>query len=389
LNKSSPKKIFFVIGEESGDALGADLVAALELKSRSIEIEAVGLAGHAMGALGVKSLFDISEIAVMGILPVLKRLPTIIRRVYNTVDAIVSDPPDLVILIDSPEFTHAVARRVRKKLPNVPIINYVCPSVWAWRQGRARKMNAYIDHVLALLSFEPSILKELGGPDATYVGHKLVDEMKGFSIGKPIPKESTPAGQLPLLLVLPGSRRGEVDSLIDVFGETVEMMRARGAEFGVVIPAVNHLVEVITEKTANWPIKPKIVCGAEEKKAAFIDARAALAASGTVSLELALAGVPMVLSYRLDAIARPLAGYFFSTWSASLPNLIADYVVVPEEFNHEVTADRLSRQVERLLWDSPERNAQIEGMKHIKSKMQTDQPPGEKAADIVIQFLEK
>ena len=387
MDNLNTKKVFFVIGEESGDQLGADLLVALNKKSQSAEIQinAVGLAGPAMGALGVKSLFDISEIAVMGVTAVLGRLPTIIRRILNTVKAIERERPDLLVLIDSPEFTHAVARRVRKKLPDLPIIDYVCPSVWAWRQGRARKMTAYIDHVLALLSFEPEILKELDGPSSTYVGHKLVDEMKGYSIGRPLITD----GSLPVLLVLPGSRRGEVERLIDVFGETVELMRKRGHEFEVVIPAVSHLVDLIEQKTVIWPNSPKIVTGVAAKSAALKNATAALAASGTVSLELALAGIPMVLSYKLDPIARSVAGVVFSTWSASLPNLIADYVVVPEEFNHEVTADRLARQVERLLWDSPERKAQIDGMKFIKSRMQTDQPPGEKAADVVLEYLKK
>ena len=382
------KKVFFVIGEESGDLLGADLLAALNAKSQSagFEIEAMGLGGPAMQSLGMKSLFDISEIAVMGISAVIGRLPTIIRRILNTVAEIVRQRPDIIILIDSPDFTHAVAKRVRKKLPGIPIIDYVCPSVWAWRQGRARKMTAYIDHVLALLSFEPKVLKELGGPDATYVGHKLVEELKDISIGeRPVAFDKS-GDELPVLLVLPGSRKGEVDRLLDIFGETVELMRARSQEFECVIPAVAHLEDEIRQKTDNWPVKPKIVIGADNKRDAFASATAALAASGTVSLELALAGVPMVLAYRLDPLAKRLA-FLFSTWSAALPNLVADYVVVPEEFNHEVTGDRLVRQLERLLWDSPQRRAQIEGMKDINSNMQVDQPPGEKAAEVIFRYL--
>ncbi len=382
------KKVFFVIGEESGDLLGADLLAALYANSSSagFDIEAVGLGGPAMQAQGIKSLFDVSEIAVMGITAVLGRLPIIIRRILHTVAAIKQERPDLIVLIDSPDFTHAVAKRVRKKLPEIPIIDYVCPSVWAWRQGRARKMTAYIDHVLALLSFGSKVLKELGGPEATYVGHKLVHELNDISIGKMPTAFDNSTNELPVLLVLPGSRKGEVDRLLDIFGETVELMRKRGQKFECVIPAVAHLEDEIKRKCEKWPVKPKIVTGADNKLAAFESAAAALAASGTVSLELALAGVPMVLAYRLDPIIKPFA-FMFSTWSAALPNLVADYVVVPEEFNHEVTSDRLVRQLERLLWDSPQRQAQIEGMKDIKSNMQVDQPPGEKAADVIFRYL--
>lgn len=382
------KKVFFVIGEESGDLLGADLLVALNSKSDSagFKIEPVGLGGPAMQSLGVKSLFDISEIAVMGISAVIGRLPTIIRRIMNTVAEIVRQRPDVIILIDSPDFTHAVAKRVRKKLPGVPIIDYVCPSVWAWRQGRARKMTAYIDHVLALLSFEPRALKELGGPDATYVGHRLIEEYKDISLEQRPKAFDNSDGDIPTVLVLPGSRKSEVDRLLDVFGDTIEMMRARGQSFECVIPAVDHLENEIRKVTDKWPVRPKIVTGAKSKREAFANATAALAASGTVSLELALAGVPMVLAYKLDPIAKRLA-FLFSLWSAALPNLVADYVIVPEEFNHEVTSDRLVRQLERLLWDSPQRRAQIEGMKDIKSNMQVNQPPGEKAADVIFQYL--
>ncbi len=378
------KKVFFVIGEESGDALGADLLDALEKKAgiSNLKIIPVGLAGEKMSRSGMVSLFDVTEIAVMGITAVLGRLPTILRRILNTVAAIEKERPDMVVLIDSPDFTHAVAKRVRKKLPGVPIIDYVCPSVWAWRSGRAKKMNAYIDHVLALLAFEPDVLKKLGGPDATYIGHRLVEDMARFSRNS----RSIDVNEKPVLLVLPGSRRSELKSLLKTFGETVDLMHQNGTQFECVIPAVSHLEKEITIKTAAWRVAPTIVTGEDNKQKAFARATAALAVSGTVSLELALAGVPMVLAYKLEPLVRPL-GFLISTWSAALPNLIADYVVVPEELNEAATPERLSRQVERLLTDTPQRRAQIDGLQQVRSRMQVDQPPGEKAADVVLDIL--
>ncbi len=384
MSKQASKKIFFVIGEASGDALGADLLQALNRKSANsgIEIIPVGIAGERMSALGMRSIFDVSEIAVMGIVDVLARLPRIIKRVLNTVAAVENEKPDLVVLIDSPDFTHAVAKRVRKKLPNLPIINYVCPSVWAWRQGRARNMAVYVDHVLALLPFEPAALKALDGPPATYVGHRLVREMQGFADEN----RNAPNGDLPVLLVLPGSRKGELKSLLSTFGDTVGFIHNRGGRFHCIIPAVTHLEEEIRQKTGNWAVKPEIVTGDAQKLDAFRQATAALAVSGTVSLELALAGVPMVLAYKLDAMARPF-GFLIKTWSAALPNLIADYVVVPEEVNETATKGRLGRLLERLLIDTPERQAQLAGLATVVKKMQTDEVPGDKCAGIILQHL--
>lgn len=366
--------------------LGADLLDALNesAEEHGMKINAVGLAGSGMSARGVTSLFDISEIAVMGISAVLARLPTIIRRVYQTVAAIEKERPDLVVLIDSPDFTHAVAKRVRKKLPTIPIIDYVCPSVWAWRQGRAHKMTAYIDHVLALLPFEPRVLKELGGPDATYVGHRLAGDANEIS-GESDHREICDP---PTLLVLPGSRRGELKALLDVFGETVDYLHQRGQEFECIIPAVPRLADEIREKSASWTIKPQIITETSDKQAAFKKATAALAVSGTISLELAMAGIPMVLAYKLDTIARPF-GFLIKTWSAALPNLIADYVVVPEEINETASSGRLARQLERLLNDTPERRAQLDGLEFVKRTMQVDQPPGKKAAGVILGYLTK
>ncbi len=382
------KRIFFVIGEESGDVLGADLIDALEKKAAEagISIKPIGLAGEHMRARGMNSLFDISDIAVMGITAVLGRLPTLIKRVLATVSAIVEQKPDIVVLIDSPDFTHAVAKRVRKKCPHMPIINYVCPSVWAWRQGRARRMAAYVDHVLALLPFEPAVLAELKGPPATYVGHQLVNEMADL-IHPPnhqLPVED-PTSK-PVLLVLPGSRRGEIKSLLNTFGETVEFLHQRGMQFTCIIPAVNALADEISQKTRHWAVRPEVVIGSEAKFAAFGKATAALAVSGTISLELALAGVPMVLAYKLDLIARPLM-FVVKAWSPALPNLVADYIIVPEELNEAAVKERLARRLERLLVDTPERRAQIEGLALVAQKMQVDQPPGEKAALIVLSHL--
>ncbi len=376
-------RVYFVLGEASGDDLAADLHSALKNKfdSEGKILDAVGLAGPKLTRCGVRSLFDIEAIAVMGISAVIARLPKIIARVRQTVADIADKKPDVILLIDSPDFTHAVAKRVRKKLPDTPIINYVCPSVWAWRSGRAKKMAAYVDHVLAILPFEPEALLRLEGPPGTYVGHPLARKIDLLPKAK---KSSNPEDK-PILLVLPGSRGGELDRLLQPFGQALSWLQRNNVEFDAVIPAVPHLRDRIESTVKGWDVVPRIVDSAENDDT-FAGAHAALAASGTVSLQLALHRVPMTLAYKLDSIARPF-GFLITTWSAALPNLIAGWPLVPEDLNEAVNSERMGRMLERLLSDTPERAAQLAGFETIVEYMKTERPPAEVAADIILDHI--
>ena len=370
-------RIAFIVGEPSGDALGADLLEALRRGAGPDEIEAVGLAGERLRALGVRSLFDISDVAVMGISAVVGRLPKIARRIRQTARAIVALRPDCVVAIDSPDFTHAVAKRVRARLPGVPIVKYVCPSVWAWRPGRAPRMRAHIDHVLAILPFEPAVLQQLGGPECTYVGHPLVGQVETARA-----QAMKPVGGPPRLLVLPGSRLGEINRMLAIYGETLNVLRERGHVFEPVVPAVAHLRREIERRVASWPQVPTIV-DAAENGTTFRTARAALATSGTVALELALHRVPTAIAYRFDALAKRVAP-FVDVWTASLPNLIADELLLPEDLDETVRPARLARRLELLLTDGHERTRQLEGFERVAERMRTDRPPGEVAAGVVL-----
>ena len=375
-------KIYFVLGEESGDALGADLYPALISQGKSVdrEVEIIGLAGTRLSKLGVHSLFDIEEIAVMGASAVVARLPKIIRRISETVADIVEKNPDAVLLIDSPGFTHAVAKRVRKKLPNVQIINYVCPSVWAWRSGRAKKMCAYINHVLTILPFEVDVLSELNGPNATYVGHPLARQIAS------LPKRKVKSSKsLPLLLVLPGSRMSELKRMLPKFRETLKIMQERGVEFRAVIPAVPHLKKSISAQVVDWPVNVEVTDSADND-VIFPTARAALATSGTVTLQLALHKVPMVTGYIFDPMAKPFL-FLVTIWSALLPNLIADRPFVPEKINQTVVPGNLARTLERLLIDSPERQVQMEGFDDVIKAMKTQRPPRDLAAEVIFEHI--
>ncbi len=379
----APLKVYFVLGEESGDALGADLLPYLKVQAEKLEraVQVDGLAGDRLSAAGQSSLFDIDDIAVMGITAVLARFPTIVKRVRETVADIVAKKPDVIVLIDSPDFTHAVAKRVRKQMPGVSIVNYVCPSVWAWRQGRAKSMRDYVDHVLAILPFEPKALAELGGPAATYVGHPLVQDIATRNVS------AKSQGEKPIILVLPGSRGSEVKRMLKPFGETLDVLRKRGHEFQAVVPAVSRMRKRIEQETANWLVKPHIV-DSDDNAETFANAHMALAASGTVTLELALNRVPMVVAYILDPAATALSS-LINIWSPSLPNLITDRLLVPEEFNKMVDPQRLARYLEELMVEGAARKRQLAGFKQVAKTMTTKRLPGELAAEIILQHALK
>ena len=376
--------VYFVLGEESGDALGVDLFNALQhnAKNKNLDVQVVGLAGERLTKAGVNSLFDINDISVMGISAVLARLPKIVMRVQQTIADIVKKSPDIVVLIDSPDFTHAVAKRVRRKLPNVPIIGYVCPSVWAWRPGRAVKMKAYVDHMLTILPFEPDALTRLQGPPATYVGHPASQRIRALR-SKP---GTLPAQEPPTLLILPGSRSSEVEKMLPLYGQTLDVLRQRGVKFTAVLPAVARLREKIEGETANWSVRPTIVDAALNDQT-FANSHAALATSGTVSLELALHRVPTVAAYRLDRIAR-MFSHLVTVWTSILPNLIADRIVVPEEHNETVIPERLARRLERLLTNTVERKAQMAGFEEVIELMKTKRRPGELAAEVIFNHID-
>ena len=385
-----PLRLAIVTGEESGDLLGADLVQALRRQYVG-EVTLTGVGGEHLAALGLNSLFDQHEIALVGLSAIVKKLPQLIRRISQLAAAIIAAKPDCLVIIDSPDFTHRVARKVRAADPSIPIINYISPSVWAWRPERAKAMRAYVDHVLAILPFEVQALKDLDGPPATYVGHRLVSHTPLLEAAKRNRARDAGLGDRAEknLVILPGSRRSEITSLAEPFGETVDLLASRGNRINVVLPTLPKVEPLVRRLTASWKVQPRIVVGEPERLKAFAEADAALAASGTVSLELALARVPTVLSYRPDWLARTFLAPRITIWSAALPNIIADEPVVPEYFNIFVRAGSLARQIEQLLVPGHRRSAQLESFDKISRLMQTDRPAGEIAAEKVLELAKQ
>ncbi|WP_299812704.1 lipid-A-disaccharide synthase [uncultured Roseibium sp.] len=384
----SKPTVCIVAGEESGDLLGSELIKALNERLGE-GVRYCGVGGERMTALGLKSFFDISDVSVMGLTAVLARLPRIVRRVYQTVEAVVAADPDVLVIVDSPDFTHNVAKRVRKRAPHIPIVGYVSPSVWAWRPGRARKMSVYVDELLALLPFEPEVHQRLGGPRTHYVGHPLTENSADL---RPREGERSPLSESgKVLLVLPGSRGSEIDRLLGVFGETVAEVARDQPGLEVVLPAVSHLEDRIRDGVSNWPVKPQIVCGQDAKKAAFRRAHAALAASGTVSLELALSGVPMVVAYKVDWFFRRIKDLnrifrFSNVDSFVLPNIILGAKAIPEFLDDEVQPDVLAGHLKALLCDSAERREQVGELARLDEVMRLPDGYSQRgaAADVVV-----
>ena len=374
-----PLTIAMIAGEASGDQLGFKLMQAV--RELHPDCRFIGVGGDRMREEGLNSLFPMSDIAVMGILPVLGRLPLILRRIKETADFVISSQPDALVIIDSPDFTHRVARKVRQAKPDIPIINDVSPTVWAWRPGRAARMRAYIDHVLALLPFEPEAHQRLGGPPCTYIGHPLIERLDELrpDAGEAYRRASKP----PIVLVLPGSRRGEIARLMAPFGEAIALLVQQSPDpIDFVLPAVSHLEGMIRAAMADWPVKPRLVLGEADKYAAFRTARCALAASGTVTLELALAGVPHVVGYRVSMLEAQLR-YLIQVSTIVLPNLILGNNAVPEFLQEACNGPALATALLPLLTDTPQRQAQLDAMRELDQRMAVPVPPSIGAAQII------
>ena len=381
------RKVFLIATEESGDRLGASLMKVLRQRlGGAVRFEGVG--GQAMAREGLVSLFPIEELSIMGLAAVVKQLPMILRRIGETTEAVMQASPDVLVIIDSPDFTHRVARRVRARDPAIPIIDYVSPSVWAWRPGRARAMCGYVDHVLALLPFEPGEYRKLHGPPCSYVGHPLIEQIASLrpGVGDQKRRDESP----PVLLVLPGSRRSEIRHHMLTFGVTLGRLAAEGVRYEVILPTMPHLLEAVREGVKRWKIAPQIVIGEQEKRAAFRIAHAALAKSGTVTLELALAGVPMVAAYRVGAVEAWIMQRMIQSNSVILANLVVGENVVPEFVQQDCTSKKLLPALREVLADTPMRRRQIEAFARLDVIMSTGgQPPSAGAADIVLAAMRK
>jgi len=376
---SDPVKLFLIAGEPSGDRLGAALMAGLRALAPDVRFDGIG--GPLMEAQGMRSPFPMDELSVMGIAEVLPKYFSLKRRIHEAADAVLASGCDALVTIDSPDFCLRVAAIVTEARPDLRTIHYVAPSVWAWRPGRAEKMARVIDHVLALLPFEPPYMTA-AGMTCDFVGHPVVAE----PVATPAEVTAMKAKVgWPILLALPGSRRGEVTRLAPVFGKVVEQLQARHPKLRVLLPTLPSVAGLVEELTAGWPVRPEIILDAAQKRAAFAAADVALAASGTVSLELAAKGCPMVIAYDMHPLTLWLMRRAALIDTVTLVNLVSETRVVPEFIGPDCRADRIVPALDALLRDS---RAQRAAMAVTMERLgRGGEPPGLRAARSVLQSI--
>ncbi|HZT51572.1 MAG TPA: lipid-A-disaccharide synthase [Stellaceae bacterium] len=347
--------VYLIAGEPSGDFLGGRLMAALKERTGGA-VRFAGIGGEEMAAQGLESRVPLDELAIMGVAEVLPRARRIFRRVAETVEDVLRRRPDAVVTIDSSGFTWRVAQRLRRRGARLPLVHYVAPMVWAWRAGRARRMARWYDHLLVLLPFEPPYFAEVGLA-CTYVGHPVVESGADRGDGAAFRRRHAIAAEARLLVVLPGSRRGEVARLMPVFREAAAMLAARTPGLRVALPTTATVEAVVRAAVADWPVPVEVV-GRAEKYDAFAAGDAALAASGTVALELAMAGLPAVVAYRVNPLTHALLKRVVKVRFVHLINLVLGRAAVPELLQEACTPARLAAAVARLLDEPAARAAQ-------------------------------
>lgn len=378
---SDPLHVYLIAGEPSGDILGMRLMTAIRSLSTSDNISFSGVGGPLMEGEGLTSLFPMSDLTVMGLTEVLPRIPKIFGRIRQTAADIRAKKPDVIVTIDAPDFCFRVAKRLAGL--NIPIVHYVAPSVWAWRSGRANKVAKLVDHVMCLLPFEPPYF-ERAGVDATFVGHSILESGAGAGDGDTFRSTYGIPQAAPVLVVLPGSRKGEVSRLLSIFGDTISQAQTAIEGLRVVVPTVANVADAVRTGTQEWS-NTIIVEGEAEKYDAFAAANAALAASGTVSLELAMAGVPSIIGYRLSPLTAMVARRLIRVKYASIVNIILDREAMPEFLQERCTADQMAPALIDLLKPGQLRDQQSGDIAQALKALQSgDEPPSSAATKVVI-----
>ncbi|MFP1646403.1 lipid-A-disaccharide synthase [Pontitalea aquivivens] len=379
-------RLFLIAGEPSGDKLGAALMAGLRQLAPGVEFHGIG--GPLMEAGGLTSRFPMEELSVMGLWEVLPKYRHLKRRIAETAQAVTDLSPDALITIDSPDFTLRVARLARAARPRLRTIHYVAPSVWAWRPGRAAKMAGVIDHVLALLPFEPPYM-QAAGMSCDFVGHPVVSDPRATRAEADAFRETHMIGpDQPLVLCLPGSRAGEVKRLGPRFDEALMRLRDREPGLRVVLPTVRGVAPLVRAMAARWPVAPIVVEEAADKRAAFAAADLALAASGTVSLELAANRTPMVIAYDMAPLSRFLIARLLRVDTVTLVNLVSETRAIPEFLGRACRPGAISQALLNLLERPEARAAQLAAMEVTMQRLgEGGAPPGVRAARSVLNVL--
>lgn len=380
--KRDSLRIFLVAGEPSGDVLGARLMRALRAATDK-EMEFIGVGGPAMTREGLNSLFPMSELSVMGIFEILPHARLLFRRMRETAAAIDTAAPDAVITIDAPAFAHGVAKRVQNA--DIPRIHYVAPQLWAWRPWRVHKFKRHFHHLLALLPFEPAWFARYQ-MDCRFVGHPVVESEVDDADGAAFRAKHEIDQDAVAICVLPGSRKGEVARLGTRFGETIKRLHERYPNLVAIVPTIPNVSAAVRELVSDWPLKTVVTDDPTEKYSAMAACNVGLAASGTVTLELALAGVPYVVAYRLAPLTFVAAKLLIRIPYANLINLTADREIIPEFLQTRCTPENLSVAIAGLIDNGG--TAQVAATRPVLARMGLGGPPPSRmAADEVLKII--
>lgn len=378
------RRVMLVAAEPSGDVLGARLMAALRLRTLG-EVDFIGVGGPHMAKQGLTSLFPMDELTAMGLIEVLPKIPHFASRLRKLTRFALRERPDVLVTIDAPDFNFRLGRRLKGQ--GIPIVHYVAPSVWAWRPGRARQIARFLDHLMALLPFEPPYFEAVGLP-CTFVGHPVVESGFGRGSGASFRERHDLKPEQPLVAVLPGSRAGEIRYHLRIFAEALTRLALRWPQLAVVVPTVAAVAAEVGETARGFPFPTIVVTSEAEKYDAMAAANVALAASGTVALELALAGVPAVIAYRVNPLTAALARRLLKVRYVSLVNLVLDQPVMPELLQEACEPKTLAREVEKIMVDPARRTAQNERARTAMVMLgQVGEPPSLRAADVVLRTI--
>jgi len=381
--KLEKRKIAIIAGEVSGDKIGSDLIN--EIKS-SFDTELCGIGGQELKKQGLKSLFPYDELSIIGIWGIVKNIFTLKNRVDSTVDAINRFNPELLIIIDCPEFTHRVAKKVKKIMPHLVIINYISPTIWFWRQGRARKMNKYISHILSIFPFEPALYDKLNGPPCTYIGNPLFENIISNKLNTKVARSKKS------ILFMPGSRKTEIEKLLPPCVAAFKEVKKLGYDFDLKIPTFDNFIDFIDAEFANTGIDYSIFSSDSEKMNSFWHSDFAITASGSATLELAACKLPMIVIYKLNIFNSVLAAIILrmsnlQNASVSLPNIISQTKVIPELLQSNCNSRKIASELVTLFNDQNKVNNQLSILNNVHDAMRVAVKPEKSAAEIIRGYL--
>lgn len=386
ISETESPLIYLIAGEPSGDVLGALLMNALRERTDG-NIQFAGIGGPKMTEQGLESLFPMEELSVMGLVEVLPHVPRLMGRIKQTVSDILRKRPVVLITIDSPGFCFRVAKNLTGL--GIALVHYVAPTVWAWRPRRAKKIAAYLDQVLALLPFEPAFLSRFGVP-STFVGHSVVESDAASRDGAAFRKKYDISPDVPLICVLPGSRRSETRYMLPAFGATLSVLQQTRPDLVAVVPMVPSLIGDISQAANNWSVPTLLLEDDDEKFDAFAASDVALAASGTVSLELAMARLPSVIAYKVNPVTAWFALRLVKVEYVNLVNILLDRLAIPEYLQNNCTPEQMASAINILLDDEDAQNAQKEAYEEVLKELGIDdEKPSLRAADAVLLVMEK